>query len=232
MPMRDTQDTRSIRFSLCGCSGQDSLAAQIQQPQFGQLFPFHRRGRASQRTGGAAVLGERDYLADGRSLQDHRHGAVHAQRQPAMRRRAEIEGPQEEAELLLRFFFGESERGEYLPLDVAVVDADAAAAQLLAVHDQVIGPRAQRQQFLDVLGVEVGAVRRGERMVAGGDASLLGGLEQRELRDPDRIEGVGGNQAEAVRQMQAQLPERRGDDGIRGIGDHDEDVAVGDDRIC
>ncbi len=145
-----------------------------------------------------------------------------------MRRRSEIERVQEESELVLDLLFAQAECGEYPALQAAVVDANAAASQLLPVHDQVVGPRSERQQFFDVFRIEIGPVRRRERMMAGGDPSFFGGLEQGKVRDPDGMEAAAGNQPETVGQVEAQLAQGRRDHGARGIGDHDQDVSVGD----
>ena len=56
-----------------------------------------------------------------------------------MRRRAETESAQEMAELFFRFLGRQTEDLEHLRLQIAFVDADAAAADLNAVQDDIVG---------------------------------------------------------------------------------------------
>ena len=68
-----------------------------------------------------------------------KHGeAVHAQGDAAVRRRAELERVEEEAELLPRLLLGDAQRGEDLGLHLRIVEADAPAADLEAVEDDVV----------------------------------------------------------------------------------------------
>ena len=67
-----------------------------------------------------------------------------------MRRRAEREGVQEEAELLLGLLRGEPHDGEHPLLHVAAVDTDRPATDLVAVADHVVGVRERRPR----VGVE------------------------------------------------------------------------------
>ena len=79
----------------------------------------------------------------------------------AVRRRAVAQRLEQEAEARLGLLGVDAERGEDLLLHVGVVDTDRAAAELLAVPDDVVGERPRRAR---VVGVEL-AGGRGERVV-------------------------------------------------------------------
>src|SRR5690606_38895063 len=92
---------------------------------------------------------------------------------------------EQEAELLLDLRLGQPEDLEHAGLDVGAVDPDRAAADLVAVEDEVVGlgedlARVGRQQ------VELVEARRGER-VMGADVAALALLEQREVGDPEEL---------------------------------------------
>jgi hypothetical protein len=70
------------------------------------------------------------------------HHAIDAEGDAAVRRAAELQRIEQEAELLARFFLADCRAGyEHGLLHGAVVDADRAAADLGAVQHQVIGAR-------------------------------------------------------------------------------------------
>ena len=71
----------------------------------------------------------------------------------AVRRRAELEGVEQEAELLLRLVLVEAHHREHALLDVLAVDTDRPAADLVAVADDVVGV-GQRAAGVGVEGVE------------------------------------------------------------------------------
>ena len=104
------------------------------------------------------------------------------------------------------------------------MDPNAAAAQLLAVDDHVVGPRAQGEQFLVVRRIEVRTVGRGEGVVARGDP-LVGGREERKVGHPEGAEETLGDQTEPPGEVEAQLSQG-GDDHLVGrVGDHEDHVA-------
>ena len=80
-----------------------------------------------------------------------RADAIEPERQAAVRRRAVFERLEKEPESVARFLVGHAEQAEDLGLRLAVVDTDAAAAQLPAVEDDVVGlgqhaPRVRLEQ--------------------------------------------------------------------------------------
>ncbi|OQB51607.1 MAG: hypothetical protein BWX99_02724 [Deltaproteobacteria bacterium ADurb.Bin151] len=210
---RDPGQVINLVF-LFGGAGQDILAAQIQKPQFGQLFALNRGGRTGKGTACAAVFGKGNDVPDGRGPQDHRHGAVHPEGKTAVRRCTEIKSPQEKSEFFPHFFFIEPQRGKYFSLDIAVVDADAAAPQFLTVHHQVVSAGMQREQLFNIFRIKINPIGRGKRMVARGYASFFPGFKQRKFRDPDRIKTVFVNQPQTICQMQAKLAKRGCNDTV------------------
>ena len=68
---------------------------------------------------------------------------IEAQRDAAVRRRAEAESAQDVTEHRLLLFFAHAERGEHLRLQIGLVNPDAAAADLHAVQHDVVGLRAR-----------------------------------------------------------------------------------------
>ena len=109
-------------------------------------------------------------------------------------------------------------------LVVAAVVADAAAAELVAVADEIVllGPDGAG------IGVQQGAVlleEPGERVVGRVPALLLlVPLEQRELVDPAIGEHVRVGQAEPLAELVAERRERLGDDR-RLVGDDKHQIA-------
>jgi len=105
------------------------------------------------------------------------------------------------------------------------VDADAAAADLGAVQDEVVGP-----------GPRLPGVRVQERQIlrhGGGEGVVLGHeslfrvavLEQRELDDPCERELIGLDEIEPAGHVDSQVRQRVIDDS-RGVGDEDDQVAL------
>ena len=123
------------------------------------------------------------------------HDPVPAERDAAVRRGAVLEGVEQEAELLLRLVLVEAHHREDPLLHVLAVDTDRAAADLVAVADDVVGlgQRARRGRCRRCRA----SWRRGERVVHRGPGAaadrdvarggrLVGGLEQRRVDDPER----------------------------------------------
>ena len=119
--------------------------------------------------------------------QEHRQ-AVHPNRDPPVRRRAEAERVEEEAELRPRLLVRDPERAEDLRLHRGVVEADRPAADLEPVQDQVV-PVAEdlarvrlEQLHAIVVRAREGVVRRDPRL------SLVVVLEERRVHDPEEVE--------------------------------------------
>ena len=140
-PFRGTRPQMRCQPSFSGlASGLASI------PGLLALLRGDRRGRVGQRVDAAAGLRERDDLADRVLAGQQRGDAIPAERDTAVRRRAEGEGVQQESELLLGLVVIDAHHREHPLLDVATVDTDRAAADLVAVaHDVVgVGQRAAR----------------------------------------------------------------------------------------
>ena len=71
-----------------------------------------------------------------------------------MWRRAVVERVQQEAEPLLRLLLRQPHDGEHPLLDVPAVDTDRAAADLIAVADDVVGV-SERRAGIAVEGLQV-----------------------------------------------------------------------------
>ena len=99
---------------------------------------------------------------------EQRHDPVEPERDPAVRRRAVAQRVEQEAEPRLRLLLIEADQLEHLLLDLAAVDTDRAAADLVAVEHEVVGARQQRAGIVEV------ARRRRERVVLGVPALLVG----------------------------------------------------------
>src|SRR5699024_12680965 len=95
---------------------------------------------------------------------EQRHDAVPAEGDAAVRRGAVLERLQQEAELLLRLLLVDAHQAEDALLDGLVMDADGAAADLIAVADDVVRV-GQRGPGIGVEGVQELGLRRGEGMV-------------------------------------------------------------------
>ena len=111
--------------------------------------------------GARGGLREGDHVADRVGAGEPLDDAVEPVGDAAVRRRAVAQRLEQEAEARLGFLGVDPERGEDLLLHVGAVDADRAAAHLLAVPDQVVGERAGGA---GIVGVELAGGRR-ERVV-------------------------------------------------------------------
>ena len=150
---------------------------------------------------------------------EQRDDAVPAERDAAVRRCAELEGVEQEAELLLRLVLADAHDLEHALLHVAAVDTDRPAADLVAVADDVVGV-GERRAGVGVEGVEELRLRRGEGVVhrrpgAGADRDVTGGdglrgrLEQRRVDDPEERPGVLVDQVAALADLEAGGAEQR-----------------------
>src|ERR1044072_9114525 len=138
---------------------------------------------ARQEVGGGSGLGEGDHVADRLGAAEALDDAVDAVGDASVRRGAVAKRLEQGAEASLRRLRGDAKRGEDRLLDVGAVDADRAAAKLLAVPDDVVG---KRSRLARILRVEL-AVWRRERMVQRVPATLLLiPLHQRPVDDPDQ----------------------------------------------
>ena len=153
------------------------------------------------------VLRERDHVAQVRLAgQDHRH-PVDSERDSAHRRRAHGERVEQEAELRALLLFAHPEQIKDLRLDLGLVDPEAAATELVPVHDQVVGVC---ERVLRIAGEPVLPFLRRprERVMNGGPAPLvLVALEHREVVDPEERELRVVDHPQLAAQVRAQRAE-------------------------
>ena len=107
-------------------------------PQLAQLRRIDTCRCAGQRVAAGRGLRERDHVADGALAGQLHDQAIEPERHAAVRRRAELERAQQEPEPLVRLLGVEPNHGEDPLLKIGPIDADAAPAQLEAVHHDVI----------------------------------------------------------------------------------------------
>ena len=134
-----------------------------------QLLFVNRRRSLREEALSALRLREGDDVADRVGFDHHGNDAVETESEAAMGRRTELEGIEEEAELLTSLFGADLKRGKDLLLNVLAVDTDRAAADFPAVQDAVIGLGVAVFRIREEL-VLVAVERAGERMVAGNPA--------------------------------------------------------------
>ena len=102
------------------------------------LARLGRRRRLEHRVAARLGLGERHDLADVRLAGEERRPAIDAEGDPAVRRRAVLEGVEDGAELLAHPLDRLALQQEAALEQVAPVDADRAAAELPAVEREVV----------------------------------------------------------------------------------------------
>jgi hypothetical protein len=95
-------------------------------------------GHQALRAGG---LGEGDHVADRFGAGHQRRDAVDAEGDAAVRRRAVAQRFEQEAELAFRLFRADAEQVEHRRLHLRAMDADRAAADLVAVEHHVVATR-------------------------------------------------------------------------------------------
>lgn len=200
--------------------------------QLFELLRVHHIGRLAHQVHARERLGEGDHIADVLGAHQMHDQAVEPEGDAAVGWGAVAERVEEEAELELGFFRAKPEQLEDLALDLLIVDTDRAAADLGAVADHVVAvgqDRLDRVHILDVgvheaLGLFLG--RGGEGVVQGVVAlSLLVVLEHREVVDPEEVPLVFGDVPVLAGDLEAQLAQRLGDDGV-GVGPEDNRVAI------
>src|SRR5262249_47821344 len=101
--------------------------------QLPQLPRIDGRRRAGHEVDGLCRFGKRDDVADRALRCKDGDNAIEAERDAAVRRRAVLEGIQEESEPQLRVIVRDLEQLEDEPLELLIMDTDAAAGDLAAV---------------------------------------------------------------------------------------------------
>ena len=168
---------------------------------------------------------------------EQRGPAIDAERDPAVRRGAVLEGVEDRAELLAHRLERVALEQERALEQLAPVDPDRAAAELPAVEREVVLERPRPAGR--VLGRRVGGIAGGgheqrlvlgqdaaERVVGGVPATVLGvPLVHREAVDPDVREHVRIGQAQPIAELDAQPAEDVGGD-LGRVGDDQDQVAL------
>src|SRR5687767_4747310 len=103
-----------------------------------QKSVVERRGRVLHRIDAGLRLREGDDLADVLGPREGHDRAIHACRDAAVGRGAELERVEERAETLGRLLLGGPHHLEDPLLDRPLVDTDAPATELAAVDDEVV----------------------------------------------------------------------------------------------
>ena len=105
-----------------------------------------------------------------------------------MRRRAVLEGVDEEAELGANLFFGKAEQAEHLFLDFRVVNTDRTTADFNTVKNKVVGFGVAILEVATEHHVQVFRKRVGERVVHGHVAAFgVAVFEHREFGNPHKF---------------------------------------------
>src|SRR6266511_616247 len=130
--------------------------------QLPELLRVHVPGRAGHEVRALLRLRPGDDVAERLGDGEEHHEPVHAERDAAVRRRAELERVEEEAELRLRVLRRDPHRLEDAGLHLGVVEPDGAAADLEAVEHDVVAPAVDTARVaLEVLEVLVARAREG-----------------------------------------------------------------------
>ena len=106
-----------------------------------QLLLADLGGRVGQRIRRRLRLRERDDVADAVRAGHVHDQAIETERDATMRRRAELQRVEQEAELELRFFGADAQQFEHRRLHVLAVDTHRTTGDLAAVEHEVVGLR-------------------------------------------------------------------------------------------
>lgn len=197
--------------------------------EFAQLLFFDRGRSLREQTLGALGLREGDDVTDRIGAGHHRGDAVETEGDAAVRRRTELQGVEEEAELVAGFFLADLKGFENLFLHFFAVDTDRTAADFPTVQDHVVGLGVGMFRIGDE-AVFMTVERRRERVVASHPAAFFFRVfEHREVDDPEgtparRVETVGLAEF-GVTDLQTQSAEAVPDD-LGLVGAEEDDVAV------
>src|SRR5690625_3533128 len=151
-------------------------------------------------------LRESNHLAERRRAGKQHRQPVHAERDTTMRRSAEAEGIQNEAEAALRLLFVDAEQTEHPLLYIPVVNSDRSAADFTSVQHEVVRTRAHRARIF-LHPCEILRPGRRKRMMHRKVALIIIiPLEQRKISHPEKLPRAIGtlrNQIELARHVQA-----------------------------
>ena len=189
---------------------------------------IHHVRRVGHQAAGGLHLGEGDHVPDALGLGDQHHQPVQAVGQAAVGRRAVFEGLHQEPEPGPGLLLGEAQGLEHLLLKLRGMDPDGAAADLVAVHDHIIGlgpdPAGIRIHVGDILvhGAGKGMVHGHETLF------LLVVLQQGEIHHPQQVDHILRDQVQPLGHLLAQgaqggvdhavIPVRHEQQQIPGLG--------------
>ena len=167
------------------------------EAEVAELFGVDWGGGVGQRVDAGLRLRERDHLADVLLAREDRDEPVDADGEAGVRRRAEAERVEQEAEALLRVLRVDAEQREDALLHVGAVDTHRARAELPPVQHEVVRLRPHRQR-IGLQPVDVVGVRHRERVVRGDRATVVvDAFEQREVDDPQELQAALGDRRPA-----------------------------------
>lgn len=201
--------------------------------EFAELFEVDVGGAVGHEVDGFVVFREGDDFADA-VLATGEHGdAVEAEGEAAVRWGAKAEGVEEVGELLLLLFGADAKDGEHFFLEFAFVDPDGAAAEFVAVEDDVVGFGADFAIFTGFEERDVFRFGAGEGVVDGDPGLVFGGEgEQWEVNDPEEVQRgaafgeflhVGDLDAGAAEDVAGVIP---------GAGVEEDEVVFFDSEFC
>src|SRR5438105_2407204 len=145
MRMRDINRSRRLPFSVKAPNSPTRIS-------FGGFFDFgldgeaklfelrgvHFAGRCCHQILRGGGFGESNDFADGFFAGKEHGDAIHAERNPAVRRRTVGQCVEEEAKAAAKLFFAQAQRFEQTLLNVLAVNTNAAGAKLVAVQHKVV----------------------------------------------------------------------------------------------
>src|ERR1039458_3931793 len=122
-----------------------------------------------------------------------------------MGRRSIFQCVEQKAEAIHRLLARQAQQFKYLQLKLAAMDTNRAAAEFLAVEHQVVRECAS----LERRGIEhrkIVGIRRGERMVHGNHALVVGAvIEEWEIDHPQKVKLVGFVETEFRGELQTDV---------------------------
>src|SRR6185369_3316664 len=168
-------------------SGLGSAFADRADPELGELVRPHQPRSVTHQISALLRLRKGDHVTDALGASEQHGDAIHTERNPTVRRCAEAQRGQQEAELLFGFFVLDAECGENARLNFGVVQANRAAGDFEAVQHQIVAVALHFAGiFLDQIHMVV--VRTSEGVVRGRPGLVLVVVrEQRGFDDPQEI---------------------------------------------
>jgi hypothetical protein len=185
----------------------DALVGDDGDPELVELGRLDRGRGTRHRVDARLVLGEGDRVAEVRLAGEHHHHPVDPEGDPAVRRGSHRERVEQEPELRALLLRRQVEQAEHALLHVGLVDPEGAAAELVAVPDQVVRVRNGMRGVLVEAVDPVGCRPREGVVLRPPTPLVLVPLEHREVGDPEPRPLLLVDQAELLAQVRAQRSE-------------------------